>query len=258
MANEQFTGNANTGARQLARRALVLSIAAGTFLGGCKADEAKHTGFTTTQLMDKDPSLPFHRVWHKPGLEMTKYIKVYVAPVDTKYMLAHTEWQAGERQGQIENDVRELAVYTQATIEKEFRDDPNHRFQVLSAPSRDLDALTFEVAITEVVPSKVLVSALGYAPFGIGITVTAVRLLSKDESSAAFEARVRDAGTGEVIAMAADREAEQFAPVSVRGLTWYTHAKLMIDNWAKQFVQIANRKPGQTIQDTDAFTLKPW
>jgi hypothetical protein len=258
MASENPANNIPHVTSQLARRALLLSIAGATLLGGCKANEAEHTGFTTTQLMDKDPSLPFHRVWHKPGVDMSKYTKVYVAPVDTKYMLAHTQWQEGERQGQLESDVRDLAVYTKTTIEKEFREDPNHRFQVLSAPSRDLDALTFEVAITEVVPSKVLLNALGYAPFGIGMTVTAVRFLSKDESSAAFEARVRDAGTGEVIAMAADREAEQFAPVSVRGLTWYSHAKVMIDNWAKQFVQVANRKPGEKIEDTDAFTLKPW
>ncbi len=58
--------------------------------------------------------------------------------------------------------------------------------------------------------------------------------------------------------MVADREAEQLAIVSVRGMTWYSHAKTMIDQWARQFVQVANRKPGEKVEDTEAFTLKPW
>ena len=32
----------------------------------------------------------------------------------------------------------------------------------------------------------------------------------------------------------------------------------IIDKWAKQFVQIANRKPGEVITDSTAFTLRPF
>jgi uncharacterized protein DUF3313 len=232
-------------------------LAAG-ILGGCKASEGKSAGFTTAEMMDKDPSIPFHKVWRKPGLDWNKYHKLYVADVNTEYMLQNTDWQKGERKDQIENDVKELAKFTKETIEKKFREDPKHRYTVLDAPSKDSDAITMEVAITEVVPSKVVLNALGYAPFGIGLAINAVRAIAKDESSAAFEARVRDASTGEVVAMAADREAQQFAPVSVRGLTWYSHAKTMIDQWATQFVQVANRQPGEMVKDTDTITLKPW
>jgi hypothetical protein len=243
----------------LAAVLLTLSLAAGVgALNGCKAKEAKSTGFTTADMMDKDPNIPFHKVWRKPGTDWSKYHKVYVAPVNTEYMLKMTDWEKGERKDQIESDVKDLAVFTKETIEKEFREDPEHHFQVLDAPSRDADALDFQVAITEIVPSKVVLNALGFAPFGIGLGITAVRMVAHDESSAAFEARVLDGSTQEVIAMAADREAEQFAPISVRGLTWYSHAKTMIGQWAKQFVQIANRKPGEAVKDTDAFTLKPW
>ena len=216
-------------------------------LSGCKAGEATSSGFTTAELMDHDPSLPFHKIWRKPGVDFQHYTKLYVADVNTDYMLQHTDWQKGERKQQIEADVKDLGVYTKQSIEKAFQEDPQHRFRVLSAPSKDPDALTFEVAITEVVPSKVVLNALGYAPFGIGMAVTAVRSVAKDQSSAAFEARVLDGATNEVIAMAADRESEQFAPVSVRGLTWYSHAKTMVDHWSKQFVQVANRRPGEMV-----------
>ena len=66
------------------------------------------------------------------------------------------------------------------------------------------------------------------------------------------------AATNEVVAMVADRESEQMAIVSVRGLTWYSHAEATISQWANQLVAIANRKPGETVKDTDVCTLKPW
>lgn len=252
----------NKGSRQhrgaRAVLASVLALAGAATLGGCKADEAKNTGFADPKLLNHDPELPFQKVWAKSGIDYRKYKKIYVAEINTAYMLKNTDWANGERQGDIEKDVRDLAAFTKADIEKAFRDDPNHRLQVLSAPSHDPDTVTLEMALTEVVPSKVVLNALGYAPFGIGITLTAVRFIAKDQSSAAFEARVIDGATGEVIGLAADREAKQFAPVSVRGLTWYSHAKTIIDQWSLQFVQIANRKPGEKIKATDPFTLKPW
>jgi hypothetical protein len=237
---------------------LLAFAAAGVAIAGCKAKEAKSTGFTTAQMMDKNPELPFHKSWRKPGVDFNKFHKLYVAPVNTEYMLKHTDWQKGERRKEIEADVAELAKFAKETVEKDFREDLHHRYEVLSVPNKDSDTLVLEIAITEVVPSKVVLNALGYVPFGIGLSITAVRTVAGDESSAAFEARVSDASTNEIIAMVADRESQQFAPISVRGLTWYSHSKTMVQQWSRQFVQIANRKPHETIKDTDTFTLKPW
>ena len=127
-------------------------------------------------------------------------------------------------------------------------------------PTTDPDALIAEIAITEVVPSKVVLNTLGYAPFGIGLAVKAVRAIAKDKSTVAFEARVRDAQTQEILLMLADREAEQIAAVTVRGFTWYSHAHRIIDSWSDQFVQVANRDlvVDEIVKDTKVFTLKPW
>jgi hypothetical protein len=114
-----------------------------------------------------------------------------------------------------------------------------------------------EVAIVEVVPSKVVLNALGYAPFGIGLAINAVRAIADDTSTCAFEARIRDASTPELVATMADREAQQLAIVTVRGLTWYGNAEAIITQWSKQFAEIANRKPGEAVQETSVFTLKP-
>lgn len=225
---------------------------------GCKTGEAKDAGFVYKSDMAKDPSLPFQQSWKKPGFDKSTYTKLYVAPVNTAYMLKNTEWQKGERVASFEEDVAKLAVYTQDRIKTAFSADPSQRMQVLDAPTTGADALIVEIALIEVVPSKVTLNALGMAPFGIGMAISAVRAVAKDTSTCAFEGRIRIAATGEIVATMADREAQQFAPVSVRGLTWYSNAETIITQWAEQFVKIANRKPGETVKDVEAFTLKPW
>src|SRR5213596_2905441 len=85
---------------------------------GCKAEAAKSTGFTNTAAMDKDPSLPFQKSWIKPGFDKSRYTKLYVAPVNTAYMLKMTDWQKGMRKEQIEADTAKLALYAQDAIKR--------------------------------------------------------------------------------------------------------------------------------------------
>src|SRR5262249_19026080 len=152
---------------------MLLSLA----LVGCRAGEAKSTGFTDSSMMQRDPDLPFHKAWAKAGIDFKeKYKKIYIAPVNTDYMLKQTDWQKGERQGDIEKDVQKLGEYTKEKFEKAYREDPKKRFEVLSEPTNDPDTLQLEFALTEVVPSKVFLNALGYAPFGIGMGISAVRM----------------------------------------------------------------------------------
>lgn len=227
-------------------------------MGGCKAGAAKSAGFVDPVMMKNDPSLPFHTAWKKQGFSFDKYKKVFVAPVDTTHLFVMSDWQKGERKDQFVADVGTLARFTENAIKKAYKEDPKHRMTVVDSPTRDADAVTLEVAIVEVVPSKVVLNALGYAPFFIGMGITAVRSVAQDVSTVAIEARFRDAATGEILLTLADREQEQMAVVSVRGLTWYSHAQAIVSQWATQFVQMASQKPGEVIKDSDPFTLQPW
>jgi hypothetical protein len=240
------------------RWACVSIVMTAALLGGCKAAPAPSVGFADPSLLKHDPTIPYNRFWRKPGLDLKQYDKIYVAEVNTSYMLKSTDWQKGERKAEIEKDVQTLATYARNSIMKAFREDPHHRFAVLDTPTRDPHALVCEVALIEVVPSKVALNALGYAPFYVGTGITVVRGLANDKSSAAFEGRTRDAGTGEIVMLAADRETEQFALVDVRGLTWYGDAEGIMDEWSKQFVEILNAKPGETIAGSSTFRLLPW
>jgi len=40
---------------------------------------------------------------------------------------------------------------------------------------------------------------------------------------------------------------QDVGPIDMTRMTWYGPAKTIINQWAKQFVQIANRKPGEMI-----------
>lgn len=235
---------------------LLLPVA--TSLLGCRAKPAESAGFADPTLMNHDPLIPFNRFWRKPDVDWNRYNTLYVADVNTSYMLAMTDWQKGERKEEIERDVHGIAVYTRDAIKKAFRDDEHHRFQVVDAPTEDKRAVVFEMALIQLVPSKVALNALGYAPFGVGLGVSAVRGAANDRSSAAFEARIRDAATGDILMLAADREQEDFALIDLRGFKWYTHIHAIIDGWSKQWVRVIEQKPGEKIRDTDTFRLLPW
>jgi hypothetical protein len=228
------------------------------FLVGCKAAPAPSAGFADSSLLKPDPNTPFNKFWRKPDVQWKSYSKIYVAEVNTSYMMKMTVWQKGERQENVEKDVHTLAAFARDSIMKAFREDPHHRFQVIDTPTHDPHTLVLEVALIEVVPSKVLLNALGYAPFFIGTGVTVVRTVANDKSTAAFEARVRDSSTEEIVMLAADRESEQFAVIDVRGLTWYSDAEGIVSEWSKQFVLLANAKPGEKVEAASTFRLLPW
>jgi hypothetical protein len=225
---------------------------------GCRAAPAPNVGFADPKKLQTDPNIPFNKFWRKSGVNWAGYNQVYVADVNTAYMMKLTDFQKGERQADIAHDVQTVAAYARDSLKKSLREDPRHRFTVVDTPTHDPHAIVVEIALIEMVPSKVLLNALGYAPFFIGTGIDVVRTIGNDKSTAAFEARVRDASTGEVVVLAADREAEQFAPIDLRGFTWYSDIDGMIDEWSKQAVLIANSKPGEKVEGTPTFRLLPW
>jgi hypothetical protein len=202
--------------------------------------------------------LPFHKVWIKPGFDMNNFHELVVAPVNTQYMqemswlhrLSSANWLRN-----VETDIAELALYFHNQVVKEFQTDPNHRFQVIEYPAQpNQPALRLELALIEINPSKPVLHAISWAaPIGSSAAAGVV-----NQRRAAFEGRLRNLQTGEVVATFADRDMQDVGPIDLTRLTWYGPAKGIMDQWAKQFVQIANRKPGEVITDPTAFTLRPF
>ena len=201
---------------------------------------------------------PFQKVWVKPGFQMAAYRELMVAPVNTRHML-EMDWlhKASEAYwlGNVRKDIGRLAQYFHDRVVKEFKEDPNRRFQVLdSFGQRRQAALGLELALIEINPSQPVLHALSWA--GPPGTRTAAGLVNR--RAAAFEGRLRDLQTGEVVATFADRDRQDIGPLDLTRLTWYGPARGIMDRWARQFVRIANRKPGELVTDPVPFTLLPF
>jgi hypothetical protein len=229
-------------------------------LGGCqsmKAEPSKGAGFVPMDEMSYRADLPFNKVWAKPGVDWTQYKTIYITEVNTRFLMETNWWQKSLRRNDMEKDARHVAQYMQEKFKEAFRKDSRNRFVVIDSPQPG--SLTLELALTELIPSHPVMEAMSVAaPYGSGVVVRAATKKSGAKATVAFEGRIVDTSSGTVLAMVADREQGKTAPVNLRALTWYGEADSIIDEWADQFIHIANRHPGEIIKDSSPFTLKPW
>lgn len=235
------------------------AIAAGltVTLMGCRAEPAPDAGFVESpERMAGHAEIPFHKVWIKPGVVVRDdFRKLHVAEVNTDYLLEMGWFDKQSKRitdGEFERDVEELARFTRTSIERAFYDDPNGRFEVV--PEKGAGVAVLEMALIEVIPSKAVLHAIGWLPpIGTGAMMSYL-----NPRTVAFEARIRDGATGEVIATFADREQQPAGPLDVTRLTWYGPAEGIIEGWSSQFVALANRAPGEVVEDSGMYTLRPW
>lgn len=222
-------------------------------------EPAPNTGFIQhPERQTYRSDLPFQKVWIKSGFDMGHYRELIVAPVNTQYML-EMDWlhkaSSASWYGDVKKDIAELARYFHHQVVQEFQNDPHHRFTILNnSAAKAQPTLRLELALIEIDPSMPVLHALSWVgPIGSG---TAAGMVNKRR--AAFEGRLRDIDTGEVVATFADRDMADVGPIDLTRLTWYGPAKGIMERWAKQFVQIANRRPGEAITDPTPFTLRPF
>ena len=250
---------------------LTLFCLLGLVLAGCSSmrsgsnelkaaaiEPAPDAGFIKNpELQAKREDLPFHKVWIKSDFDKSGYKALVVAPVNTEYIM-EMDWlhKAGSASwvSNVKKDIEKLAIYFHDEVVKQFTEDPNKRFQVIENPAMPESAtLRLELALIEINPSQPVLHAAGWLVPGGGTAAGAV-----NKRTAAFEGRLRDLQTGEVVATFADRDMQDVGPIDLTRLTWYGPAKGIMDQWAEQFVQIANRKPGESVTDPTPFTLRPF
>lgn len=227
--------------------AMVALTAGSLHLLGCRADPAPDAGFITNpSVMAPKSDLPFDAVWLKENVDLRTYAKVYIAPIDTTHLLAQDWWdRANFAPGQEKDQADYLANYFRDRLAKEFKDDDEKQYQVVDAP--DKDTLIIELAIVEVIPTKTWLNIIGYAAIG-GIS----------EGTTAFEGRLRDGRTQEVIAEMKDREFGQMSLLSISDFTWCRHSEHTIRIWSEDLVKMCSRAPNEEISSMDTFTLRPW
>lgn len=263
--------------RALAALALVSSL---TFaLSGCAtmrraehnvlaADPARDAGFLADPgwLAPNVERAPFDRIWiSRAPRGWRSFAKLYIAPVDMGHVIETNLWERFNllrRREVDEVDLPRLASELHDRIEEEFRVDPLQRFEVLSRPDEiDEDTAILEVALVELVPNKAVLGVIGLAAWGapleIGIPVAAATSFIA-HGSIAMEARVRDGGSGRVVAMFADRETGKARIIDLRSLTWYGNARETLGDWAEALFAVANTPPDEKVRHSPLFTFALW
>ena len=234
----------------------LLSLLLGvTFLPVCIAADPKPSGFMDQKNMTIRGDLPFEMAWIKPGVNWQKYKKIVIAPVDTKHLLKSNEWQEMGRTGQIQQDIKKLALYTRSAFSNAIITDPKRRFKISYSMQPSPDTLKLEMALTELTPNKVLLKAAGFVPL-YGLAAKAVN--QTNPSYVSIEIRLKDAKTGEILAKFADRKNEPFTIVNEDQFNWYGFAEKRVDQWSVKLVETLNRKPGTVVSKSSNFELKPW
>lgn len=224
--------------------ALVLTI---VVVSGCRAKVLPDSGFLEKpELVKSDSKLPFNAAWIKDDANLLGYKKVYIAPVDTTHLLKLDWWQkAAIAPGDQQQWAEDLANYFEEKMKEQFMDGDDNKYQVVDTP--DDQTLIVELAIVEVVPTKVWLNAIGYALIG-----------ALDQGETGFEGRLRDGKTKQVIAEFKDHEYGQFDVVSVRDLEWAGHSRHTIKIWTDQLEETCYLPPDGTVSPMSPVTLLPW
>jgi hypothetical protein len=243
---------------------LAVSVLVAMVLTGCKATPAPESGFLEDSgKLSSNPNLPFAKGYWNREVNQRKFREIYVAPVNTRYVLAQNIWEGANAAQVKQEDIRkamdEMGAYMRESFRKAAAADPQRRFVVVDRPGPN--TIVLEMAIVQLVPSKAALNALGFvswiptAVMVAGSTVTE----SQDQGKGviAIEARLRDGGTSEVVGMFADREHPPTALVDLKSVSWWQPCRAVIDTWASQFINVANN-PGRKISDAKAFELLVW
>ena len=225
----------------------------GFFITGCATPPAPDAGFIDGSKTSKRADLPFQKTWVQKGVDWKAYQGIYVAPVNTAYVLKSGSWKAVARYGKAEEDLQKEAQFMRETFMKAFQEDPNKRFRVVETPSAG--DLILEMAIVELTPNSPAMKAAEFVPIA-GWGIKAVNMATPNYVS--FEARILDGASGVILATVADRRQAKVAVVNVQDYTWFGHADAIIKDWAKEFVEVANRRPGQIVKKAAGYQLKPW
>jgi Protein of unknown function (DUF3313) len=242
-----------------------------TILGtGCsmasklKAEPAPDSGFleNSDQMKENRARAPFHRFWVDPAYDKANFNSIYVAPVNTDYVLKASTWaKANPRNIKIKDDLKMIGEEFRETVVAKFEKSESNRFAMVGKDKVADDTMILELAITQLVPGKAFLGMIGLASWaapGPGGIAAGVVASFADDGWMAIEGRVRDAKSGHVMAMFADREAAKTRIIDVEAATWYGHARESMNDWAEQFVVMANSPKEIQVEDSSAFTLMPW
>ena len=236
---------------RLVGSALVLAALSLTAQAGVlKASPAQPTAFLDhPQSMSADPArAPFDKVWHNPSTRSWDRVKgfdrVVIMPVNTSYLKLKPRQQ---------DEVNQMAAYMREQFQQEFA--KGGKYHVMRQPGAR--TLKLELALVELTPTNVPGNLIST---GAGVVVPGLSVVGSQftHGNIAFEAKLRNAETGELLAQYADRENDKLAPISFRDYSANAHSRRAVQDWAKQVEQLASTPRSQKVPGAMRVTLNPF
>jgi Protein of unknown function (DUF3313) len=228
-------------------------------LAGCSSEPVKPAGFAKNPgLMKNCDLVPLDKVWKDPAFDSRAYDSIMIVPVFTKAQLDKSwmeeanirTWMDEENQ-----DVKDFARYTENAFKKAVQKSKNYKLADKPGPR----TLIFELALVKIVPEKPVLGVAKAAAtpiiggfravaFAMAPVKTAVSAGTDSplQASVAIEGNIRDSMTKKVVASFADREKQTSAIVNFQDFSAYGNLEQIVDEWAREFLEIMDKRPLQT------------
>ena len=235
------------------RQILSVGIAvAALALGGCAVErsvtKAEPTNFlrsTGTAQSGKIGRLPFERSWKNPALNAANYSRIVIRPVSTEH-LRTGQWKESvstfiTSEQTFKTHAAEVARYWDNSLSRAFASQQN-RFTRTGDTSQP-GTIVVEIALTEIVFGRPVANAASYAVSGGGVANSMLFA-----PSVAFEARVTDGATGQLLATASDRRSTKIKLIDFNKFTFTKSNKEICDEWSQQIMQAFNTEMFPTVK----------
>jgi hypothetical protein len=256
---------------------VVIAIAAVAFSGchSLRAAPAQTTPFLAhgDQLHTLDSSSPWDAAWSaKSGeimLNKPDIRTMYIAPVNIDY-LNKTKNDQGQEVVNVTLSAEDIQAMTDL-LNKSFIDAiKNNPATNLRIVDQRADAmLVLEIALVELVRTKIGVNAVtdvgGLLIPGSKLIADSVAVGGQAAGGAfaggtiAFEGRISDVKTGEVLVEFKDRET---APASIlpnyRDFEEFGWSRKTVENWSSEFAQVFVVTDKGNVQAASDFSFVPW
>ncbi|HCE45127.1 MAG TPA: hypothetical protein DET40_16420 [Lentisphaeria bacterium] len=238
---------------------LSLSFGCNSYYHVLRAEPARQTSFLPQQpkLREMPPTFPFRRFWFNPAVDISKYSKMMISKVSTEHVISKNPWERVNESEMFYARAKECtycARYIQYSFRNAVAGDPRKRFQLTSTP--DAQTIVLELSLVQIVPSKsffnVVESVAGFFVPGVGL------LTFFNSGEIAIEGRLKDAESGTLVCMFAEREKDRIAIFDAAGLWWYRHTQNNIDDWGREFVLILNSKKRTDVRHRLPMVLVDW
>ena len=245
------------GAVVLTAASFTLVSATPASAGLLKADPGRPSPFIEhPAALAKDPvHTPFNKIERNPSQKAWARVKnfdqIVILPVNIRY-LRHKEHASPAEQMKEARAAANMAEYMRAKFQQAIA--KGGKYRVVSRPGHK--TLVLELALVELQPTIVPLNVVGTGASVVAPGANFVTSLAS-RGTIAFEGKLRNGETGELLEEFTDREHDKSSVFSFRDYASYAHGRRTADDWATELDAMSRTPRNQKVHGAMAFTLNP-